>query len=186
MKKRVNISLDEDLHKIASLYARANHTDFSSFLEDLLRQSVQTEQILPVKGEQKPQEVSIPMLGYINAGKPACDGPTELKKTITVPAIILNGYASAKDNLFALLVAGDSMEPTIKNGDILFFCKGLIPRDNQIVAALIDNKVTLKRLFHKGKKPFLKADNPKYKDIEPAEELIIQGVMIARMGRQKE
>lgn len=62
------------------------------------------------------------------------------------------------------------------------------PRPGQIVAALIDRKSTLKTYVVKNGKPFLKAENPKYPDLIPSEELMIQGVvcaLIRRMENQK-
>lgn len=138
-----------------------------------------------VRETMRPVEVTVPMIGCVYAAKTEAE-PRSLKSLLTVPSAILNGYIAAKENLFALTVAGDGMEPAIKNGDILFFCKGLIPKENQIVAVLLNNQLSLKRFFHKGKKAYLKNDNPKHKEVDSAEDLIIQGVMLARMGKQKE
>ena len=56
----------------------------------------------------------------------------------------------------------------------------------QIVAALIDRKSTLKTFVIKNGKPFLKAENPKYPNFIPSEELVIQGVFKALIRRAKE
>ena len=47
------------------------------------------------------------------------------------------------------------------------------------VSALIDGETTLKRYVVQRGKPFLKAENPAYEDLIPAQELVIQGVQIA-------
>ena len=57
---------------------------------------------------------------------------------------------------------------------------------NQIVAALIDRKNTLKTFLLKNGKPFLKAENPKYPDLIPSEELVIQGVFKALIRKARE
>jgi repressor LexA len=44
------------------------------------------------------------------------------------------------------------------------------------VAALIDRKTTLKTFVQKGSKRYLKAENPKYPNLVPSDELVIQGV----------
>jgi repressor LexA len=68
----------------------------------------------------------------------------------------------------------------ICDGDIVVVLDhGLDPRPGQIVAALIDRKSTLKTFVLKNGKPFLKAENPKYPDLIPSEELMIQGVVRA-------
>ena len=51
--------------------------------------------------------------------------------------------------------------------------------DGAIVAALVDGECTLKRYFVRRGAPYLKAENPKYQDVIPARELVIQGVVVA-------
>jgi repressor LexA len=60
------------------------------------------------------------------------------------------------------------------------------PRNGQVVAALIDGESTLKTFVLKGGKPYLKAENPKYPDLIPAQELMIQGVFKALIRKAKE
>jgi len=87
-------------------------------------------------------------------------------------------------NTFALRVSGDSMiGKQICDGDIVVLEHGPDPRPGQIVAALIDRKSTLKTFVMKNGKPFLKAENPKYPDLIPSEELMIQGVVRAVLRR---
>jgi repressor LexA len=57
--------------------------------------------------------------------------------------------------------------------------EGRSPRSGDIVAALIDGETTLKRLVSENGCYFLKAENPKYPDLLPASELLIQGVVRA-------
>ena len=52
-------------------------------------------------------------------------------------------------------------------------------KSGDIVAALIDGETTLKRYIVQRGKPFLKAENPRYTNLIPAQELVIQGVQIA-------
>ena len=54
------------------------------------------------------------------------------------------------------------------------------------MAALIDRESTLKTYVLKGGKPYLKAENPKYPNLIPAQELVIQGVVKALIRRAKE
>jgi repressor LexA len=44
----------------------------------------------------------------------------------------------------------------------------------------------LKTFLRKSGKPYLKAENPKYPDLIPAQELMIQGVFKALIRRAKE
>ena len=48
-----------------------------------------------------------------------------------------------------------------------------------VVAALIDGETTLKRLVTSHGRPYLKAENARFPDLLPAQELVIQGVMVA-------
>ena len=64
----------------------------------------------------------------------------------------------------------------ICSGDIAIFEFGAEARNGQIVAAFVDGQSTLKTFIVKNGKPYLRAENPKYPNIIPAEELTIQGV----------
>ena len=55
------------------------------------------------------------------------------------------------------------------------------PRNRDVVAALIDGETTLKRFIVEGSRPFLRAENEMFPDLIPAQELIIQGVMVGLM-----
>ena len=80
---------------------------------------------------------------------------------------------------FALRVRGDSMIGRhICDGDIVVCEHGVTPRPGAIVAALIDNENTLKTYVVNRGKPYLKAENPRYPDLLPAHELVIQGVVV--------
>jgi repressor LexA len=74
----------------------------------------------------------------------------------------------------------------ILNGDIVVLEHGPEPRNGQIVAALIDGASTLNTFVMKGGKPYLKAENPKYPNHIPAQELMIQGVFKALIRKAKE
>jgi repressor LexA len=86
------------------------------------------------------------------------------------------GYKPTK-YAFALRVRGESMIGRhILDGDFVILEHGPDPRHGEIVAALIDNECTLKTYMIKNGKPYLKAENPKFPDLIPAQDLVIQGV----------
>jgi repressor LexA len=74
----------------------------------------------------------------------------------------------------------------ILDGDIVVLEHGPEPRHGEIVAALIDGESTLKTFLKKSGKPYLKAENPKYPNLVPAQELMIQGVFKALIRKAKE
>jgi repressor LexA len=85
--------------------------------------------------------------------------------------------------VFALKVRGESMNGAqIADGDTIILQKRL-PKNGDIVAALIDGETTLKRYLVEAGQPFLKAENPAYPNLIPATELTVQGVMIGLLRR---
>jgi repressor LexA len=116
----------------------------------------------------------IPVFGSIPAGFPQPRDP-EAEGCLSVDVHSI-GYQPTK-NAFALRVRGDSMIGRhILDGDYVVLEHGPEPRHGEIVAALIDGECTLKTYVLKGGKPYLKAENPQYPDLIPAQELVIQGV----------
>jgi repressor LexA len=119
--------------------------------------------------------VDVPVYGHIPAGL-AADAEQQTEGCISVDINTLGIPRNAKT--FALKVRGDSMTGAhILHGDIVIL-EVREPRPRDIVAALIDGETTLKRYLTKNGQPFLKAENPEYPDLIPAQELVIQGVMI--------
>jgi repressor LexA len=121
--------------------------------------------------------VDVPVFGFIPAGfAERREQDAEGCVSVDVNSI---GYKPTK-NAFALRVSGDSMIGRhILTGDYVVLEHGPEPRNGEIVAALIDGESTLKTFILKGGKPFLRAENPKYPNLIPAQELVIQGVFRA-------
>lgn len=118
----------------------------------------------------------IPLYGQIAAGM-ASSVEQEADVCIVVDEATLQ--LPRNNRTFALKVRGDSMiDAHILDGDtvILEFRE---PRHNDVVAALIDGETTLKRYRTEGGRPFLKAENPRFPNLIPAQELVIQGVVVA-------
>jgi len=128
--------------------------------------------------------VDIPLFGSIPAGLPqAREQDAEGCVSVDIESI---GFKPTR-NTFALRVAGDSMVGRhILDGDVVVLEHGPEPRTGQIVAALIDGESTLKTFIVKSGKPYLKAENPKYPNLIPAQELMIQGVFKALIRKAKE
>jgi repressor LexA len=126
----------------------------------------------------------IPLFGSIPAGSPQTrEQDAEGCVSVDVESI---GFKPTR-NTFALRVTGDSMIGRhILDGDIVVLEHGPEPRHGNIVAALIDGESTLKTFLKKSGKPYLKAANPKYPDLVPAQELMIQGVFKALIRKAKE
>ena len=79
---------------------------------------------------------------------------------------------------FMLRVSGDSMiDAGIYDGDLIVVDTKVQPTHGVIVVAIVDGGYTVKYLRKKGSKYYLKAANPKYKDIYPESEFKIVGVV---------
>ncbi|MGA8479162.1 MAG: transcriptional repressor LexA [Chthoniobacterales bacterium] len=124
----------------------------------------------------------VSLLGAIPAGHATDSAATEETKFAVDSKFFGVNEAS---EVFALKVRGESMiGAQILDGDTVLL-KRAMPHEGDIVAALIDSEVTLKRYQLKRGKPFLKAENPSYPDLIPAAELVIQGVMIGLIRRSR-
>lgn len=122
---------------------------------------------------------TIPVYGTIPAGLPAAN-PAHADETIRLDPTLFR-LRSAK-GLFALHVRGDSMiDAQIADGDLALL-RAMPAEANQIVAALIDGQSTLKRLIRKDRRTFLRAENNRYRDLIPTEDLLIQGVFVGVIG----
>jgi repressor LexA len=122
----------------------------------------------------------IPIYGRIAAGF-AEGAEQEQEGCISIDVATL-GIARKRDT-FALVVRGESMiDAHICDGDTVVLEKRE-PRNNDIVAALIDGETTLKRYVSNKGKLYLQAENSDFPDLIPVDELIIQGVMVALLRK---
>lgn len=87
---------------------------------------------------------------------------------------------------FFFSVEGDSMQGAeIFNGDILVVDKSIRPRHGHIVIAFVDGERLVKRLFRRGGRVALLAENPAYSALEIRDgmELLIWGVVTGKFRR---
>ena len=120
--------------------------------------------------------VDIPLFGSIPAGPPD-EREGEIIRYLTLDPETLKVRLSP--DAFALQVKGDSMiEKHILDGDHVIIEPRREARHQDVVAALIDGQTTLKTLVIKNGKTYLKAENPKYKDLTPKEDLRVNGVAV--------
>ncbi len=131
----------------------------------------------------RPRVVSVPIYGSIPAGLPT-DTAQEEEGCVLIDVETLGIKPTART--FGLKVHGDSMTgKSIVDGDIAIIEHGVQPRPGDVVAALIDGQVTLKTFLLQRGKPYLRAENPRYPNLIPQEELQIQGVMVALLRKRK-
>ena len=134
----------------------------------------------PFQGLRK-RVVDIPIYGSIPAGF-AQERQQEAKGCMTIDIETLGVKPSSL--AFALEVRGDSMTGRhIFEGDVVIVEPRMEPKNGNVVAALIDGESTLKTLMARNGKPYLRAENPKYPNLVPAGELVIQGVAVTVIRR---
>lgn len=102
------------------------------------------------------------------------------------PLAFRTRYMQAKgynpDNLKALYVKGDSMEPYLVDGDtVVIDIEDTQPKDGQVYAVCFDDEWYIKRIFKvPGGGLMLHSDNPRYREIEVSPE---RGDLIRIFGR---
>jgi repressor LexA len=116
-----------------------------------------------IKTSEEPRDldapmIEVPLLGTVAAGRPIL---SEGNWEGSIPI----HYSMLKKNIqyFALMVRGDSMIGAgILDGDIAIIEKQEQAQDREIVLALVDEAVTLKRFFKEANRIRLEPENPNY------------------------
>jgi repressor LexA len=154
----------------------ASHLDLLEKKGAIRRETGRSRNIILPERKARPQLLEVPLYGMIPAGIP--EGQEQQSdRCITVDPDSIRLPRNART--FALEVRGDSMIGAgILERDVVIL-EHAEPRNRDIVAALIDGDVTLKRYLVERGVPFLRAENPLYPDLIPARELVIQGVFRA-------
>jgi len=122
-----------------------------------------------------PEMVALPIYGCIAAG-------TAIRSEQNLEgfrAVLLEGRRETED--FFLRVSGDSMRDAhILDGDLVRVRPGPEAREGDIVAALLDGDVTVKRFHRNEDGILLRAENPAHPDIpvRDAEAFDIQGIVV--------
>jgi repressor LexA len=160
---------------LASPFGIKRHVDALIGKGALRRLEGKARGLVPAVPPRQHALAEIPLFGVIPAGLPV-DAAQEPEGHVAIDPASLGVRPGAQ--LFALRVRGDSMvDAGILDRDTVFLTPRE-PRPRDIVAALIDGESTLKRFLVQRGLPFLRAENPRYPDLLPARELVIQGVMV--------
>jgi len=112
----------------------------------------------------------IPLKGKTAAGQPIEYGDPRYD-TIAVKSI-------PKGADFALCVTGDSMEPLIKDGSVVFVKGQPVVENGEIAIVELDGAVTCKKFYYQDGEIKLMSINPKYQPIKEYETIRIIGKVI--------
>lgn len=114
----------------------------------------------PLRVDAQPLSLPIAPLpvpaGFPSPAQDYYDGPIDLTEQLV----------RDKAATFIVRVVGDSMEGAgISDGDELLVDRSLEPRHGDVVVAVLDGELTVKRLRLTARGVLLHAENPKYPDI---------------------
>ena len=116
--------------------------------------------ILTPDVEESEESRKIPILGRVAAGLPLFAEENH-DGSVTLPADVLK-----QGNLFALRVQGESMTGAgILDGDLAVFVQQPLADNGEIIVAMVDDAVTLKRFYKEKNRVRLQAENPTYPSI---------------------
>ncbi len=102
----------------------------------------------------------VPILGNVAAGRPLF-AEENYEGSVRLPQEYVRGARN-----FALNVQGDSMRDAgIHDGDLAVFAHQSVADNGDIVVAMVDEAVTLKRFFREKNRVKLQAENPAYPPI---------------------
>jgi repressor LexA len=118
--------------------------------------------------------VPVPILGRVAAGSPR-EAIEEPDGWVNCPASLARGW-----DLFAVRVSGDSMTgAAILEDDVLVCEQAKSAREGEIVVAMMDGEVTVKRLGRHQGAPALLPANPVYRPIPLRGEVRLAGRVLA-------
>lgn len=96
------------------------------------------------------------------------------------------GGSCGGDELFALQVLGDMMEPEFENGVVIVIDPGGVIEDGSFVVAYHENEYYFRQLVKDGDNLYLKCLNHAYKEIVELDSIeAIQGVIVQKAGRRR-
>jgi repressor LexA len=118
--------------------------------------------------------IAVPLVGNVQAGSPHL-AEEQIEDWINLPSTLIRG----RRDVFLLKVRGDSMiNAGIYEGDLVIVRPVKDAKHNDIVVALLHDEATVKRYIQIKNRAYLKAENPKYKNIYPKEEWMVQGKVV--------
>ncbi len=111
--------------------------------------------------DRESETLKVPLLGDVAAGRPLLSEENP-DGTVAVPRSLLRHSGT----FFAMRVRGDSMMGAgIVDGDIAIIEKRDVAKNGEIVVAVVEEAVTLKRFFKEPSRIRLQAENPAYSPI---------------------
>ena len=177
LTRRIGEALDAPLEALAAAgYGEGTSVDDARVADRLARLQQDLTDLraaLDPRDMQEPESwrgKRLPLLGQIQAGElhEALQNPDDW---VDVPDFV------GKDARFALRVRGDSMSPTLLEGDMVTVKEQPSAEPGQLVVAAVDGEVTLKRYDMVDGVPSLVADNDAWAPVRCGPRVRIVGVV---------
>lgn len=128
---------------------------------------------IPPENQTLPAALSVPLIGRVACGQPIT-AEQNIEALVSIPAA---WHAS-----FTLLCEGDSMAPTIRDGDLVAIRSQPQVENGQIAAVRICDEATLKRVYLHPDYIELRPENPAYDSIirrrEEMNDVYIEGLAV--------
>lgn len=123
---------------------------------------------------------ALPMLGNVKAGQPQSEGQDSGQEVVSVEDFLVRH----PERTVYCRARGDSMKDAgIMDNDMLVVERNTATRPGDIVAAVVDNEVTVKYLHAEADGWVLRAANPAYRDIKAKASLEVLGVVVGVFRR---
>lgn len=125
-------------------------------------------EIIEESSDSESSQRQVPVLGHVAAGMPLFAEENNEGSLSLPSSMVGNG------EVFALRVEGESMIGAgIMDGDIAVFAHQAHAENGQIVVAMVEEAVTLKRFYKEKNRVRLQAENPAYPPIYTADVRIL-------------
>lgn len=148
-------------------------TDDPSAQRDNTKPIPQPKPTIPKGFIPLPDTKSVPVIGNIACGTPIL-AQENIERYISVSSLWKAD--------FALVCKGDSMSPTIQDGDLVCIRSQPNVENGQIAAVLIDDEATLKHFYRHDDTVILQPENPRFTPMtytkEEINDLRIEGVAV--------
>jgi DNA polymerase V len=135
-----------------------------------------------------PKQGSLPIQRPLFGHKVAAGFPSPADDYIEGMLSLDEDLIQHKSATFFVRAKGNSMIGAgIADGDLLVVDKSLNPSSGDIVIAVVDGDLTVKRLYKRDGKVALKPENPRFKEIEfiEGQELQVWGVVTSMVKKFK-
>ncbi|HCW67606.1 MAG TPA: peptidase S24 [Thalassospira lucentensis] len=93
----------------------------------------------------------------------------------------LNEFIEHPAATFFFRLEGDSMEPVMRDGDLLVVDRAKTARDGHVVVAVHNGDLTVKRLRRSGNDAWLEPENPNYPRMPCSDDTEIWGVVLINL-----